>query len=160
VAGYDLILCDIRGVGQKFASDKEGAFLIKQIKAIYPEKRVIAYTASTYDPSYNEFLELADGVIVKGVTSDVWSQIIDDQIKKSIDPIFQWEKTRERLLKQKVDITIVSKLEHEYVKAIKSKDVNGFTKFVNGLDLADALKKIVIGVITSTLVKIITGGIL
>lgn len=159
VAGYDIILCDIRGVGQKFNSDKEGAYLIKQIKEMYPEKRIIAYTASTYDPSYNQYLELADNVIVKGVTSEVWAEIIDDQIKKSISPIYQWEKLREKLLSEGVDITTVSKLEHEYVKSIRGNDINSFEKFVCSLDLNDSVKKIIQGVITSILVKLFTGGL-
>lgn len=44
VEPYDIILCDISGVGKKLGYEKEGAFIIREIHANYPNKRIIAYT--------------------------------------------------------------------------------------------------------------------
>ena len=57
VAQYSVIMCDIRGVGHALGSDKEGAFLIQEIKKMYPGKQV---TNSTYNPDYNGLLSYAD----------------------------------------------------------------------------------------------------
>lgn len=67
VSEYSIILCDIRGIGKRISSSYEGAFVIKEIKDNYPEKAVIAYTASQYDPSYNAYLQRADEVVQKSL---------------------------------------------------------------------------------------------
>ena len=72
VSAYAVVLCDIRGVGKNLGSTKEGAFVIKEIKAHYPAKQVIAYTGSSYDPAYNEYMNLADAVISKGISVEDW----------------------------------------------------------------------------------------
>ena len=42
VEAYQIILCDIRGVGKFLTSEFGGAYLIKQLKEKYPEKTIIA----------------------------------------------------------------------------------------------------------------------
>ena len=46
VEPYDIILCDIAGVGKKLGYQKEGAFIIREIHANYPNKRIIALTSA------------------------------------------------------------------------------------------------------------------
>jgi len=159
VAAYDIILCDIRGVGKEFKSNKEGAYLIKEIKINYPSKIVITYTASTYDPTYNEYINLADDIIMKGVESDEWVKTIDDQIQKSINPIVQWEKVREKLLDEDVRISLVCKLEDQYVKAINSRNFESLKKLCEKVDYNEDIKKILSTLLTSLLVRLIKGGI-
>ena len=65
VAEYDVILCDIRGVGKFLNSQFEGAYLVKQIKEKYPNKIVISYTANSYDPKFQEYLSYADATVAK-----------------------------------------------------------------------------------------------
>ena len=89
VSAYAVVLCDIRGVGKNLGSTKEGAFVIKEIKAHYPAKQVIAYTGSSYDPAYNEYMNLADAVISKGISIEDWTALVDDQIQKAVDPIYR-----------------------------------------------------------------------
>lgn len=88
VEAYAVVLCDIRGVGKSLGSTKEGAFVIKEIKANYPAKQVIAYTGSSYDPAYNEYMNLADAVISKGVSIEDWIALVDEQIQKAVNPIY------------------------------------------------------------------------
>lgn len=63
---YEIILCDINGVGKKFKSKYEGAHVISEIHKKYPFKTIIAYTGHTHDPSYNRFFKLADYNLQKG----------------------------------------------------------------------------------------------
>lgn len=161
VAAYDIILCDIRGVGKEFGSPQEGAYLIKEIKKLFPNKIVIAYTGSTYDPNYNELLTYADNVVTKGTSIDVWTNLLDSEIQKSIDPIEQWTKVRNALLEKNISISIVQDLEAAYVKAIQSKSFDSFEKLAENYNDNDsgAIKLIVVSIMKSILVKLIVGGL-
>jgi hypothetical protein len=47
VVPHNIILCDVQGVGHSLDSKKQGAFLIREIKAHFPDKYVIAYTGGS-----------------------------------------------------------------------------------------------------------------
>ena len=115
VAAYDIILCDTRGIGKAYRSEFEGAYLIKEIRANFPRKIIVAYTASSYDPSYNEYLAEADHVQKKGTLGEDWVEVLDHLIRRSINPIEQWKKVREELLGHDVSLSTVRKLEDKYV---------------------------------------------
>lgn len=157
VATYSVVLCDIRGVGKQLGSTKEGAFIIKEIKANYPNKQVVAYTGSGYDAAYNEYIKLADAVISKGTSIDDWISILDTQIKKAVDPKFQWEKLRRFLLESGVSTASVASIEDKYVRAVKRKDFSGM------LNLGDKTDKkaqdVISDFVSSVCVKLILGSI-
>lgn len=44
VAVFDIILCDIQGVGGKFQSPQQGAFVVKEIRRQFPEKFIVAFS--------------------------------------------------------------------------------------------------------------------
>ena len=80
VSEYPIILCDIRGIGKKISAIYEGAFVINEIKKNYPEKIVLAYTASQYDPSYNVFIQKADDILSKSLSTESWLEVLDKYI--------------------------------------------------------------------------------
>lgn len=122
VAEYDIILCDIRGVGKFLNSPFEGAYLVKQIKEKYPNKIVISYTANNYDPKFQEYLAFADATIPKGTALEDWDSMLTKMLKELADPVKQWEKARKALLAAGVSTVMVAKYESEYVKAVKNGD--------------------------------------
>lgn len=130
---YPIILCDIRGVGTNLSSQYEGAFLIKEIKVNYPTKQVVAYTASQYDPSYNEYLAYADDIRKKDTEFEEWVEILDEEIEKCADPVYQWKRIRTRLLDEGVSLTEVTKLESAYVGAVKNRSFDSFEKLANSM---------------------------
>lgn len=156
VEAYSIILCDIRGVGAKFEYEKEGAALIREIKKLYPNKKVIAYTGSTYDPTYNEYLERADAITEKGTSIDDWIQILDEQICKCVDPKYQWDDLRQYLIESNVSTIDIAKLEDRYVQSIMKKDFSGLSKLA--ASYGDAVNSLFVNLISSTFVKLITGG--
>ena len=157
VASYSVILCDIRGVGKQLGSSKEGAFIIKEIKANYPNKQVVAYTGSSYDEAYNEYMKQADAVISKGTSIDDWISILDTQIKKAVDPKFQWEKLRRFLLESGVSTASVASLEDKYVRAVKKKDFSGMLTSIDKTD--KKAQEIISEFVSSVCVKLILGSI-
>lgn len=157
VSAYAVILCDIRGVGKGLGSAKEGAFVIKEIKARYPGKQVIAYTGSSYDPAYNEYMNLADAVISKGISIEDWTTIVDEQIQKAVDPIYQWERIRKNLLECGVSTIYVAELENKYVKAIKKKNFSDLTKLAE--DANEQTRGMIADFVSSVCAKVILGSI-
>lgn len=155
VSEYPIILCDIRGVGKQLSNSYEGAFLIKEIKKNYPSKRVIAYTASQYDPTYNQYLEYADELVQKGLALEDWLKLLDEQIEKTIDPIFQWNNLRKKLLSKHVATIDVAKLESLFVDSYKKGKFDSFEDTAN--KMSGDVKGIVLEFLSSAAVKMIKG---
>lgn len=128
-AEYDIILCDIRGVGKFLESDYDGANLIKALKIKYPNKIILAYTANDYDASFQKYLDYADGIVPKGTYGlDDWVSLLEETLNDCADPVKQWERTRKLLLKANVSTIDVAKYESQYVKAIRNGSFESFKK--------------------------------
>ena len=144
-------------MGKNLGSSKEGAFIIKEIKANYPNKQVIAYTGSSYDAGYNDYINLADKVMSKGTSVDDWILALDAQIENAVNPTYQWKKLRNYFFNKGVITATVAKLEDKYVRAVKEKN---FNKLV---DLADKTggeaQKVISEFVSSVCVKFILGAI-
>lgn len=118
VLGYEIILCDIKGIGKKFKSKFEGAHIMKEIHKKYPFKIIYAYTGYTYDPTFNEYLKIADSVLKKDIEHDEWVEALDNAIGLSKDPVKRWRKIRNYLLEREVTMFNLTKLENEYVRIL------------------------------------------
>lgn len=125
---FDVILCDIRGVGTFLSSPYEGANLIKELKTKYPAKTIIAYTAEPYNASFQKFLNYADGIMPKGTSLEDWVALLEKILRDCADPVVQWDKTRNLLLRAKVDTIDVAKYESQYVKAVKEENFDSLRK--------------------------------
>lgn len=158
VEPYQIVLCDIRGVGKTFKSNKEGAYLIKEMKKIYPTIQVIAYTGSSYDPSYNDYLKCADDVVEKGNSIEYWVSCLDEQIKTSVDPRMQWDRIRSYLLEEGIKTIVVAKLESRYVEGILTRNQKTLEELTNGV--ADQRAKILSNILTSNLIKLLIEGVI
>lgn len=146
------------GVGTAVDSELQGASIIKQLKIVYPLKRVIAYTASNYDPTFNEALGYADSVMLKGSSFDDWSSLLDTQIKKLMNPHAQWEILRTSLLETGVSTIEVAKIEGRYVEAFQKRDSSPIKELLNDSSSSN-VGTILSGFLSSTLAKVILGAI-
>ena len=127
---YDIILCDIKGVGKHFGGTLEGAHLAEQIKIKFPNKIIISYSASMYEITYQKHLEKLDGSYSKGLGVEDWSAILDEHIKNLADPIAQWKKTRTILLDNQLPLIEIAKIESYYVKAVKRNEFADFKSLI------------------------------
>lgn len=151
-AEYDIILCDIRGVGKFLSSKYDGANLIKQLRVKYPNKIIIAYTAEPYDADFEPFLEFATGVIAKGTyTIELWVSLLEKYVKELADPVEQWKKTRKLLLDSGVSTIEIAKYESAYVKAVKNKEYESLKKLFSSKK--DVGSKIMLELISSIIAK-------
>lgn len=129
VEAYKIILCDIRGVGKFLASEFGGAYLIKQLKEKYPEKTIIAYTASNYDAKFQQFLNYANDTVSKGdFALEDWTSLLDRLLNELSDPQIMWEKARKALTEAGVSTLDIAKYESDYVKAIEKGKFESFQK--------------------------------
>ena len=133
VEAFKIILCDIRGVGKFLTSNYGGAYLIKQLKEKYPEKTIVAYTASDYDAKFQQFLNYADDIVPKGSFAlEDWTSLLDRLLGEFSDPIKMWEKARKALIEAGVSTLDIAKYESDYVKAIEKGKFDSFQKLYEG----------------------------
>lgn len=124
---YEIILCDIQGVGKKFKSKFEGAHVISELRKKYPFKTIIAYTGYTHDPTFNRFFTMADFSVKKDIDGDEWVDKLDQAIKIATDPKNKWVKVRNYLLENGVSLFDITKLENEYVSVfVNKRSINDF----------------------------------
>lgn len=157
VEPYDIIMCDISGVGKALGYEKEGAFIIREIHANYPNKRIIAYSANTYNANYNQYFSMADFVAPKDLPIDDWIDVLDDQVRKSVDPINQWIKIRNYLLNNNISTLKIAQIEDKYVSAVNKKNFNALKTYVEGSD--SKVSSIISDFISSLCAKIILGHV-
>lgn len=115
VAAYPVVVCDVKGVGHKFSKEKEGAYVVKELKKKFPFKQIAVYSAGN-DFKLESTSEL-EGIdrIKKDVDKDMWCSYIDEMIRKAIDPKECWITIRDFLLRRSVDIKDVMMLESNFV---------------------------------------------
>lgn len=158
VAEYDMVLCDIRGVGKFLGSEYGGAYLVKQLKEKYPNKIIVSYTADDYNPKFEEFLKYADSIVPKGTTLEDWDALLTKLIKELANPVKQWEKTRKALLEANVATITVAKYEAQYVKAVKDGNFESLKKlYANKNDIGAEIMKALLNSVVPRLIKKVKG---
>ena len=114
VEAYPIVICDIRGVGTQFDEEKEGAYVVRELKKKYPFKHFAVYSGSDYKLELMSDLE-GVATIKKGAKLDIWRSYCDELIFRASDPKENWKTLRDYLLKKDVPIEEVMKLESNYV---------------------------------------------
>lgn len=112
VEKYQVILCDVNGIGSALSESTQGAYVIEEIKSTYPDKVVIAYTAgSAASKLVIRARASADQYIKKDASVEEWRDLLDGVIKSLCNPIEVWKKTRIRLLNAGIELADLMKLE-------------------------------------------------
>ena len=121
LADYPIVLCDLQGVGMQLAADLQGAYLIEEIKANYPEKAVIAFTGGSGSSNISRrAIKAADSYLRKDAPIEEWRDVLDSHIKNLSDPVFIWKQLRLRLVRAGIAPIDLVKLEDTYVRSITS----------------------------------------
>ena len=156
VKGFEIIICDIKGVGKKFKSKYEGAHVISEIRRVYPFKIIIGSTAYTLDASYNQYLSLADDIFKKDIDLDDWISHLDTAIELAINPIYKWKKISNYLQTNSIKTMDLVRLEDEYVRLIQRKiRLDSFPSKKLSNNLTDETKGIIKSFLNSLIIKLI-----
>ena len=130
VESYQIILCDIHGVGKMIQSSFEGAYLAQQIKIKYPEKYIVAYSADPTRMETQKYLNSIDKSIPKETSLEDWGEILDEAIDRLMDPVLIWKKTALYLFEANVATKDIAEMESKYVQAIKKKRFDSVSNIV------------------------------
>lgn len=126
---YDIILCDIEGVGNELDSIRQGLAVAEQIKFVYPEKIVLIYSGKNIE-AYGERPANIDGVLSKVESTTELVKSIDRYYKESIDPIIVWEKTRQQMLNAGIATKTIAIVEDLYcVSMLEREDYLQFEEY-------------------------------
>lgn len=128
VASYDIIVCDIRGVGSTFGSTFGGAYLIGEIRNRFPDKYIIAFSGGQFDPTFKKFFDKCDASLKKDADIEEWTGVLDQAVSLLGSPIKRWLRARSVLIESGIDLFDVACLEIEFVKAISEKSPDELQK--------------------------------
>ena len=129
---YDIILCDIEGIGINVDVDKQGLAVAEQIKNVYPEKVVLLYSGKNVE-TFGEIPKILDGYLRKQSSMSELAKSLDAYYKQSIDPINVWKKTRDEMLNNKVSTKTIAFLEDRYCRSL----LEGKEYLYNNADIND-----------------------
>lgn len=118
LASYDIILCDIQGVGLALNETYQGAYLLKEIYERFPSKVLISYTAYSTDITFNKYLQYAEASLKKDAGSEEWVEKLDHAITLVSEPEDRWKRTRNLLLERGVSLFELALLEDEFVRRV------------------------------------------
>ena len=153
VSEYPIVICDIKGVGTKFDAEKEGAYIVRELKKKYPFKQYAVYSGSAYNLDLMKDLEGVE-TIKKDASLDMWRRYCDELIRRASDPKENWKTLRDFLLKKEVSIIEVFKLESNFVDIYRNRpsDMKYFPDEKNFPNIGQDIRSII--------QNLIAGGIL
>jgi hypothetical protein len=158
VSPFNIVLCDLQGVGRFIDSRGQGAFIIDELKRNHPEKVVIAYTGGSLDDAITlRAQEMADLFIRKDADIDEWRDKLDDVIALLSNPVLVWKRQRLALVDADVPTIEIVKLEDAFVKSIKNGSDYPYRELLNSGNVGADLRAIAQSLIASGIFKIMVG---
>ena len=160
VSAFDIILCDIQGVGTKFLSEQQGAFVVKEIRRQYPEKFIVAFTgANLGNPLFRQAVAFADSSIRKDSDANEWVQHLDGIVDIIVDPRTYWRRIRRILIDADLDTSTILDLEDGYVRALENptsrEAIEHYRAKASSLTVSPELRAAALRVSTSALIEVI-----
>ncbi|MGN7713485.1 hypothetical protein [Agrobacterium radiobacter] len=149
---YDIIACDLRGVGEKFSGKLQGAAIIQELRRTRPEKYIIAYSGN-FDRSTMAKVadDHSDKKIPKSADIDRWVAVLDEAVKYSTNPVEKWTRVRAALNEKRVSSHTIAKLETAYCKSVITGNKKSFLKSTRKIEFSDEIKPIIQGLISSAI---------
>jgi CheY-like chemotaxis protein len=116
---FHVLLVDVLGVGSSFGSEKQGAFLIQQIKQRYPNIIVVAYTASSpLNKHFREATTYADAHLPKDADIAEWTATLDAYVLELTDSKRLWYRYRRILISHDLDTLDILRVEDAFVRSL------------------------------------------
>ena len=158
VADFDIILCDLMGVGKHFDAKAGGGSIIREVKKNFPTKFVIAYTGARANSTEAILAQKnCDFFVKKDADMEEWTKTLDECVEHLLDPYLMWLDARQALLDAETDIRDVVRFEHSYVKAVIDRDKNfgELRRAIGRADMSGHAKGIIQSLIASAIYAVI-----
>lgn len=117
---FDVILCDVEGIGVTVDAEKQGLAVAEQIKNVYPEKVILLYSGKNIE-TFGEMPANLDGYLRKQSSMSELANSIEMYYVQSINPVNIWEKTRNQMLENQISTKTVAFLEDRFCKSLLEK---------------------------------------
>jgi hypothetical protein len=158
VENYNIILCDLQGVGRHLNEKNQGAYLIDEIKRNHPEKFVIAYTGGAVDDAVTiRANESADYFLRKDADVEEWRDKLDRIIEFLSNPVLVWRRQRFALIDSDVSTMDILKLEDAFVRSIDMRNQNHFLQLSEKSTVGADARAIAQSLIASGIFKLLVG---
>lgn len=160
VVGFDIVLVDLMGVGMKFDTTNQGAFLIKEIKKNHPTVFICVYSGADNLSSIVAYAKQnADMFIRKDEDVDSIVEKLDELANRASSPNVVWSRLRESFVLQGVSTRDIMYLEHEYVSQFLSQNPKGdsLANMAQNLTISQTARDIIINLGSSYIFKALTG---
>ena len=119
---YDIVFCDINGIGLKIDKEKQGVSVAQMIKDNFPQKIVIIFSAADQPLSMTEGYHFVDDVITKNMSAKEMASNIDRYIEMLENPILKWASIKKMLEQKDIQTKDIAILENYYVKKNKAQE--------------------------------------
>lgn len=158
IVPYNIILCDLQGVGRYIDSKGQGAFIIDEIKRNHPEKFVIAYTGGSLDDAITlRAQEVADSFIRKDADIDEWRDKLDSIVHFLSNPIEVWKRQRLALVEADVDTLDILRLEDAFTISILQNNDWCYRNAIQGISTNPDLRAIAQSLVASGIFRVLVG---
>lgn len=118
---YQIVLCDIKGVGKNLALGKSfhGGIIVSELRRRRPLAYIIIYSSLTYKLDFKPYLDLADEAADKGrLEEDSLAATIDNAIQILTSPEQQWDRVEKWILRdQQYKPREVEKMHKKFMSA-------------------------------------------
>lgn len=118
---FDIILCDVEGIGVSVDAEKQGLAVAEQIKNVYPEKVILLYSGKNIE-TFGEMPSNLDGYLRKQSSMSELAKSLDEIYAHSINPVNVWGKTRDEMLQNNISTKTIAFLEDRFCRALLEKD--------------------------------------
>ena len=128
---------------------------MNEIRKRFPLKPIIAYSSHQY--KIDKIEKSIDLQIDKDLDLSDWINILDDLIRSLCSPKQQWNKARNILLMNDVDIYLVAELETDFVKSLKNRNIDTMQKSKNLKKLENFLLPVLQGLSSKLILEGVKG---
>lgn len=158
-ARYGVVLCDLQGVGPALNSEMQGAHVIREIKRMFPEKQVIAYSGSAKNTLMARMAqEHADKFLKKDAPIQDWVDTLDEAISVAGNPVELWKRFRVRMLNSGMTPFQLAEIEDAFVESFwqgSARVQQSVVKRVGEISINQDLRAVVQGFVSSLLFQLI-----
>lgn len=116
---YDVILCDMDGIGKLLDETKQGIAVAEQLRINFPLKKIFIYSGKTIE-GYGELPNEVE-YISKQLSANELSKYLDNKCSYFWDPIESWEYMYELMIKSKLSAKTIAVIEDRFVTSILEK---------------------------------------
>ncbi len=139
---YDIILLDIQGIGRSH-SEEQGFGILKHLRSTTPSQIVIAYSNADWSLKYQDFFDLADARLNKQADYVEFKRTVDKLLSDRFSLGFYVNRIEGVLAGT---IPVNDKTRKKIESAIKSRNVNKLSKYLDSQNLDKDKLQIAIGI--------------